>query len=64
MPYDTITGGLEQASRLGHSEAAIRTLAERASFYVPAESICVTSPGCGRRSGRRPGCPGRRVRTG
>jgi hypothetical protein len=35
MPYDTITGGLEQASRLGHSEAAIRTLAERASFYVP-----------------------------
>jgi hypothetical protein len=39
MPYDTITGGLEQASRLGHSEAAIRTLAERASFYVPAEHL-------------------------
>ena len=39
MPYDTITGGLEQASRLGHSEAAVRTLAERASFYVPAEHL-------------------------
>ena len=39
MPYDTITGGFEQASRLGHSEAAIRTLAERASFYVPAEHL-------------------------
>jgi hypothetical protein len=39
MPYDTITGGLEQASWLGHSEAAIRTLAERASFYVPAEHL-------------------------
>ena len=39
MPYDTITGGFEPASRLGHSEAAIRTLAERASFYVPAEHL-------------------------
>jgi hypothetical protein len=63
MPYDTITGGLEQASRLGHSEAAIRTLAERASFYVPAEhlrDLAWLRP----KSGRRPGCPGRRVRTG
>jgi len=39
MPYDTITGGLEQASRLGHTEAVIRTLADQASFYVPAEHL-------------------------
>jgi len=39
MPYNTITGGFEQASRLGHSEAVIRTLADQASFYVPAEHL-------------------------
>jgi hypothetical protein len=39
MPYNTITGGFEQASRLGHSEAVIRTLADHASFYVPAEHL-------------------------
>lgn len=39
MPYNTITGGFEQASRLGHTEAVIRTLADQARFYVPAEHL-------------------------
>lgn len=39
MPYNTLTGGFEQASRLGHTEAVVRALAERTSFYVPAEHL-------------------------
>jgi hypothetical protein len=39
MPYNTVSGGFEQASRLGHTEAVVRALAERASFYVPAEHV-------------------------
>jgi hypothetical protein len=39
MPYNTVTGGFEQASRLGHTEAVVRALAERTSFYVPAEHL-------------------------
>ena len=63
MPYDTITGGLEQVSRLGHSEAVIRTLAERASFYVPAEhlrDLAWLRP----KIQPKAGSPGRRARTG
>src|SRR5579875_440432 len=39
MPYRTISGGFEQASRLGHTDAVVRALADRASFYVPAEHL-------------------------
>lgn len=39
MPYTTVSGGFEQASRLGHTEAVVRALAEQASFYVPAEHL-------------------------
>lgn len=39
MPYNTVSGGFEQASRLGHTEAVVRALADRASFYVPAEHL-------------------------
>jgi len=39
MPYTTISGGFEQASRLGHTEAVVRALADRSSFYVPAEHV-------------------------
>jgi hypothetical protein len=39
MPYKTVSGGFEQASRLGHTEAVVRALADRASFYVPAEHL-------------------------
>jgi hypothetical protein len=39
MPYNTVAGGFEQASRLGHTHAVVRALAERASFYVPAEHL-------------------------
>ena len=39
MPYNTISGGFEQASRLGHTEAVVRALADRSSFYVPAEHL-------------------------
>lgn len=37
MPYNTLSGGFERASRLGHSNAIVRAMAERADFYVPAE---------------------------
>lgn len=39
MSYETIRGTHELASRLGHSSAVIRALAERADFYVPAEHL-------------------------
>ena len=39
MPYNTVSGGFEQASRLGHTQAVVRALADRASFYVPAEHL-------------------------
>jgi hypothetical protein len=39
MPYTTVSGGFEQASRLGHTQAVVRALADRASFYVPAEHL-------------------------
>ena len=39
MPYNTVSGGFEQASRLGHTQAVVRALADRSSFYVPAEHL-------------------------
>lgn len=39
MPYQAIDGRYERASRLGHSGAVVRALADRASFYVPAEHV-------------------------
>ncbi|HUK70585.1 MAG TPA: hypothetical protein VLW50_17805 [Streptosporangiaceae bacterium] len=39
MPYTTVSGSFEQASRLGHTQAVVRALAERSSFYVPAEHL-------------------------
>lgn len=39
MPYDTVGGGYERASRLGHATAAVRALADKADFYVPAERL-------------------------
>lgn len=39
MPYNTVSGGFEQASRLGHTQAVVRALADRASFFVPAEHL-------------------------
>lgn len=43
MPYTTPDGGFERASRLGHSTAAVRAMADRASFFVPAEHIADTT---------------------
>lgn len=39
MPYTTTTGDFERAARLGHTTAVVRALAERSSFYVPAENV-------------------------
>lgn len=39
MPYQTMSGSFEVASRLGHSTAAVRAMAERAAFHVPAEHL-------------------------
>ena len=39
MPYETVRGTHELASRLGHSAAAIRAMADRAELYVPAEQL-------------------------
>ena len=39
MPYETTSGGFERASRLGHGTAAVRALADRATFHVPAERL-------------------------
>ena len=39
MPYETQHGTFERASRTGHRNAAVRAIAERRSFHVPAEEI-------------------------
>ena len=39
MPYTTVSGDFERAARLGHTNAVLRAMAERASFYVPAENV-------------------------
>ncbi|MCD0452570.1 hypothetical protein LO762_25795 [Actinocorallia sp. API 0066] len=39
MPYETIGGAYELASRLGHSAAAIKAIADQRTFYVPAEPL-------------------------
>jgi len=39
MPYMTNSGDFERAARLGHTDAVIRAMAERASFFVPAEKV-------------------------
>jgi hypothetical protein len=39
MPYETIAGAHELASRLGHSTAAVRAIADQRTFHVPAEVL-------------------------
>lgn len=39
MPYDTVAGTHEVASRLGHSTAAVRAIADQRAFHVPAEAL-------------------------
>lgn len=39
MPYQAISGSFEVASRLGHSTAAIKAIADKASFHVPSEHL-------------------------
>ncbi|BBY56681.1 hypothetical protein H7J07_04315 [Mycobacterium koreense] len=39
MPYETVGGAHELASRLGHSTAAVRAVADRRTFFVPAEAL-------------------------
>lgn len=39
MPYEAAGGTHEIASRLGHSAAAIRAIADQRTFHVPAEAI-------------------------
>lgn len=39
MPYRTVGGSHELASRLGHSTAAVRAIADQRTFYVPAEAL-------------------------
>lgn len=39
MPYETIAGSHEIASRLGHSTAAVRAVADSRTFHVPAEEL-------------------------
>lgn len=39
MPYDTVSGSHEVASRLGHSTAAVRAIADSRTFHVPAEEL-------------------------
>lgn len=39
MPYTTVSGTHERASRVGHANAVIRALADRTDFYVPAERL-------------------------
>jgi hypothetical protein len=39
MPYSTTSGDFERAARLGHTNAVVRALAERSSFFVPAENV-------------------------
>lgn len=39
MPYTSVGGGFERASRVGHREAVLRALADNRQFHVPAEQI-------------------------
>lgn len=39
MPYETVAGNHEVASRLGHSTAAVRAIADGRTFYVPVEAL-------------------------
>src|SRR5690348_10812534 len=39
MPYETVSGSHEVASRLGHSTAAVRAIADSRTFHVPAEEL-------------------------
>lgn len=39
MPYQTIAGGHEIASRLSHGTAAVRAISDTRTFYVPAETL-------------------------
>ena len=39
MPYETVAGSHELASRLGHSAAAVRAIADSRTFHVPAEAL-------------------------
>lgn len=39
MPYETVGGAHESASRLGHSAAAVKAIADQRTFHVPAEAI-------------------------
>lgn len=39
MPYETVGGTHEIASRLGHQAAAVRAIADKRTFHVPAESL-------------------------
>lgn len=39
MPYGTVAGTFELASRLGHSAAAVRAVADERTFHVPAEAL-------------------------
>jgi hypothetical protein len=38
MPYTSVSGAHERASRLGHSNAIVRAMADSRSFFVPAEA--------------------------
>lgn len=39
MPYETVAGSHEIASRLSHSAAAVRAIADGRTFHVPAEAL-------------------------
>ncbi|MEV6258921.1 hypothetical protein AB0L97_37330 [Nocardia sp. NPDC051911] len=39
MPYETVVGTHEIASRLSHSTAAVRAIADQRTFHVPAEAL-------------------------
>lgn len=39
MPYVSVNDTFERASRIGHANAALRAVADRATFHVPAEHL-------------------------
>ena len=39
MPYNTVSGGVRAGVPARPHQAVVRALAERASFYVPAEHL-------------------------
>jgi hypothetical protein len=39
LPYVTVNDTFERASRVGHTNAALRAVADRATFHVPAEHL-------------------------